>query len=79
MPILGYAEAGVATLTPLLFAQIATSMLLRWIVFGHVQDHWALRGIGIIGPGGTACTWLSASARAPVRELAALETATLAH
>jgi drug/metabolite transporter (DMT)-like permease len=79
MLILGYAKAGVATLTPLLFVQIATSMLLGWIVFGHVPDRWALLGICVIALGGTACTWLSARGRAPVRERAALETATRAN
>ena len=79
MLIVGYAKAGVATLTPLLFAQIASSMLLGWLVFGHVPDRWALGGICLIALGGATCTWLSTRGRAPVRDLAALENATMEH
>jgi drug/metabolite transporter (DMT)-like permease len=79
MLIVGYAKAGVATLTPLLFAQIATSTLLGWLVFGHVPDGQALLGICVIALGGAACTWLSTRERAPARDLAALENASMAH
>jgi drug/metabolite transporter (DMT)-like permease len=79
MLIVGYAKAGVATLTPLLFAQIATSTLLGWLVFSHVPDGWALLGIGVIAIGGAACTWLSTRERAPVPGPAALENASMAH
>ena len=63
MLIVGYAKAGVATLTPLLFAQIAASTLLGWLVFAHVPDGWALVGISAIMAGGAACMWLSARER----------------
>ena len=79
MLIVGYAKAGVATLTPLLFAQIATSTLLGWIVFSHVPDGLALAGICIIMLGGAACTWLSSRERAPAREPAELEQASMEH
>jgi drug/metabolite transporter (DMT)-like permease len=79
MLIVGYAKAGVATLTPLLFAQIGGSTLLGWIVFAHVPDGWALTGICIIGLGGAACTWLSTRERAPTRDAAALENASMEH
>ena len=79
MLIVGYAKAGVATLTPLLFAQIAGSTLLGWIVFSHVPDGWALVGICVIGLGGAACTWLSTRERAPARDAATLENASMEH
>ncbi len=79
MLIVGYAKAGVATLTPLLFAQIATSTLLGWIVFSHVPDGLALAGICIIMLGGAACTWLSTRERAPAPDAAELEQASMEH
>ncbi len=79
MLIVGYAKAGVATLTPLLFAQIATSTLLGWLVFAHVPDGLALLGICVIALGGAACTWLSTRERAPARDAAALENASMEH
>ena len=81
MLIVGYAKAGVATLTPLLFAQIAASTLLGWLVFAHVPDAWALAGIVLIMLGGAACMALSARERAPsrARDAAALENASMEH
>lgn len=75
MLIVGYARAGVATLTPLLFAQIAASTLLGWLVFAHVPDGWALVGISAIMAGGAACMWLSARER----EAATLEDVSMEH
>jgi len=65
MLVMGYAKAGVATLTPLLFAQIAFATLLGWLVFDHVPDAQALAGIALIATGGAACTWLTSRERAP--------------
>ncbi len=79
MLIVGYAKAGIATLTPLLYAQIAISTLLGWLVFGHVPDALALAGIVVITLGGAACTWLSAREREQARGLAALEDASMEH
>ncbi len=79
MLIVGYAKAGIATLTPLLFAQIATSTLLGWVVFSHVPDGWALAGLCIIALGGAACTWLSTRAQPRERGAAALENASMEH
>ena len=79
MLVVGYAKAGVATLTPLLFAQIAFSTLLGWVVFAHVPDGWALVGLCGIACGGAACTWLSARERAQPRDAAALANASMAH
>ena len=79
MLVVGYAKAGVATLTPLLFAQIAFSTLLGWLVFAHVPDGWALAGLCAIAFGGAACTWLSARERAPARGDAVLANASMEH
>jgi drug/metabolite transporter (DMT)-like permease len=79
MLIVGYAKAGAATLTPLLFAQIATSTLLGWLVFSHVPDGWALVGICVIAIGGAACTWLSTRERAPAPGPATLVNASMEH
>lgn len=53
--IVGYSEAGIAMLTPLLYVQIAFATLFGWAVFGHVPDAMALAGVAIIGIGGAAC------------------------
>ena len=79
MLIVGYAKAGIATLTPLLYAQIAFSTLLGWLVFAHVPDALALAGIAVITFAGAACTWLSAREREQARGLAALEDASMEH
>ena len=79
MLIVGYAKAGIAALTPLLYAQIAFSTLLGWVVFAHVPDALALAGIALITLSGAACTWLSARERQQAREPAALEDASMAH
>ncbi len=79
MLIVGYAKAGIAALTPLLYAQIAFSTLLGWLVFAHVPDALALTGIAVITLAGAACTWLSAREREQARGLAALEDASMEH
>ncbi len=79
MLIVGYAKAGIATLTPLLYAQIAFSTLLGWLVFAHVPDALALAGIAVITIGGAACTWLSARERGQASGPAALENASMEH
>jgi len=76
--IVGYAKAGIATLTPLLYGQIATSTLLGWLVFAHVPDALALSGIAVITGAGAACTWLSARERDRARGAAALDEASMA-
>ena len=79
MLIVGYAKAGIATLTPLLYAQIAFSTLAGWLVFAHVPDALALAGIAVITLAGAACTWLSAREREPARDPAALEESSMEH
>jgi drug/metabolite transporter (DMT)-like permease len=79
MLIVGYAKAGVATLTPLLFAQIAASTVLGWLVFAHVPEAWALAGICVITLGGAACMALSSRERAPERDATALANASMEH
>jgi drug/metabolite transporter (DMT)-like permease len=72
MLIVGYAKAGVATATPVLFAQSAGSTLLGRIVFPHVPDGWALAGACLIAIGGAAGTWLPMRERESARDAAAL-------
>jgi drug/metabolite transporter (DMT)-like permease len=74
--IVAYAKAGIATLTPLLFAQIAFGTLMGWVVFAHVPDALALAGICLIMLGGAACMWLSAREKA-ARRLARREGASV--
>ncbi len=57
--ILAYRRAAAATLTPLLYAQIAFAMLGGWIVFNHMPDHWSLLGMAMIAFCGAASAWLA--------------------
>jgi drug/metabolite transporter (DMT)-like permease len=68
--IVAYAKAGIAALTPLLFAQIAFGTLLGWLAFAHVPDALALAGICLIMLGGAACMWLSAREKGAPRRAA---------
>jgi len=79
MLVVGYAKAGAATLTPLLFAQIAFSTLLGWLVFAHVPDGWALAGLLAIAGGGATCTWLGTRERGRSRDAATLANASMEH
>ncbi len=57
--ILAYRRAPAATLTPLLYAQIAFAMLGGWLVFAHLPDGWALLGMAMIAACGAASAWLA--------------------
>jgi len=57
--ILAYRRSPAATLTPLLYAQIAFAMLGGWLVFRHVPDGWSLLGMAMIAFCGAASTWLA--------------------
>jgi len=57
--ILAYRRTAAATLTPLLYAQIAFAMLGGWLVFSHVPDSWALLGMTMIAFCGAASAWLA--------------------
>lgn len=57
--ILAYRRTAAATLTPLLYAQIAFAMLGGWLVFSHVPDGWALLGMAMIAACGAASAWLA--------------------
>jgi drug/metabolite transporter (DMT)-like permease len=59
MLILAFRRTPAATLTPLLYAQIAFAMLAGWIVFNHVPDGWSLVGMALIAFCGAASTWLA--------------------
>lgn len=57
--IQAYRRAPAATLTPLLYVQIAFAMLAGWLVFSHVPDGWALLGMMMIAFCGAASAWLA--------------------
>lgn len=57
--ILAYRRSPAATLTPLLYAQIAFAMLGGWLVFQHVPDGWSLLGMAMIAFCGAASAWLA--------------------
>ncbi|MEK9802356.1 MAG: DMT family transporter [Curvibacter sp.] len=57
--ILAFRRTPAATLTPLLYAQIAFAMLAGWIVFRHVPDGWSMIGMGLIAFCGAASAWLA--------------------
>lgn len=57
--ILAFRRTPAATLTPLLYAQIAFAMLGGWLVFSHVPDGWSLVGMAMIAFCGAASAWLA--------------------
>lgn len=57
--ILAYRRTSAATITPLLYVQIAFALLGGWLVFSHVPDGWSLIGIGMIASCGAAAAWLA--------------------
>jgi drug/metabolite transporter (DMT)-like permease len=57
---LAYTRSPASALTPFLYAQIGTSMLLGWLVFQHVPSHWGLVGMLVIAISGASSAWLSA-------------------
>ncbi|MDP3701977.1 MAG: DMT family transporter [Hylemonella sp.] len=57
--ILAFRRTPAATLTPLLYVQIAFAMLAGWIVFSHVPDGWSLVGMVMIAFCGAASAWLA--------------------
>jgi drug/metabolite transporter (DMT)-like permease len=57
--IQAFRRAPAATLTPLLYAQIAFAMLGGWLVFGHVADGWSLVGMTLIAFCGALNAWLA--------------------
>lgn len=59
MLIHAYRRAPAATLTPLLYVQIAFAMLGGWLVFAHVPDGWSLVGMVMIAFCGAASAWLA--------------------
>lgn len=57
---LAYARAPATALTPFLYTQIGTSMLLGWLVFQHVPSQWGIIGMVVIAISGASSAWLSA-------------------
>lgn len=61
--IQAFRRAPAATLTPLLYAQIAFAMLGGWLVFDHVADGWSLMGMMLIAFCGALNAWLAVTER----------------
>lgn len=57
---IAYTRAPAATLTPYLYGQIGSAMLLGWLVLNHVPDQWSIAGMVIIAVCGGSGAWLSA-------------------
>jgi drug/metabolite transporter (DMT)-like permease len=57
--LLAFRRAPAATITPLLYSQIAFALFGGWLVFAHVPDGWSLIGIGMIAGCGAAAAWLA--------------------
>jgi drug/metabolite transporter (DMT)-like permease len=57
--ILAFRRAPAATITPLLYAQIAFALFGGWLVFSHVPDGWSLIGMAMIASCGAAAAWLA--------------------
>lgn len=61
---LAFSRAPAATLTPYLYTQVGTAMLLGWLVRGHVPNPLGLMGIVIIVACGASSAWMTAHTRA---------------
>jgi drug/metabolite transporter (DMT)-like permease len=57
--ILAFRRAPAATITPLLYSQIAFALLGGWLVFSHVPDGWSLAGMAMIACCGATAAWLA--------------------
>jgi drug/metabolite transporter (DMT)-like permease len=57
---MAYTRAPAATLTPYLYGQIGSAVLLGWLVLHHVPDNLGLVGMLIIAVCGGSGAWLSA-------------------
>jgi drug/metabolite transporter (DMT)-like permease len=57
--ILAFRRAPAATITPLLYSQIAFALFGGWLVFSHVPDAWSLAGMAMIACCGAAAAWLA--------------------
>lgn len=57
--LLAFRQTPAATLTPLMYLQIAFAMLAGWLVFNHVPDGWSLLGMLLIACCGAASAWLA--------------------
>lgn len=57
---MAYSRAPATELTPFLYTQIGTSMLLGWLFFQHVPTQWGVIGMVVIAISGASSAWLSA-------------------
>ena len=54
-----YEHAKPATISPFLYSQIPFAVLVGWLMYGHIPDHWAIWGMVAIAVGGALSAWLS--------------------
>lgn len=75
MLVLAFGLAPMATLMPLLYAQIGFAAVASWLVFQHAPDAVGWIGMGMIAACGATSAWLNvreaAAARMPVSTLGA--------
>jgi drug/metabolite transporter (DMT)-like permease len=57
--IFAFGVAPMATLMPFIYVQIATALVVSWIVFRHVPDAWAWVGMSVIAACGAASAWMN--------------------
>jgi len=72
--IFALGKAPTATLMPFVYAQIAFAALIGWFAFGHLPDHWAWVGMGVIAACGASSAALNLRRR-PVAAAAAVDVA----
>ncbi len=70
--VLAYQRASAATLVPYLYTHIGFAVLAGWLVFGHVPDHWAQMGIGLIALCGVGSAWMTARQSRPAMQAPAI-------
>jgi len=57
--IFAFGVAPMATLMPFIYVQIATALVVSWLVFRHVPDAWAWVGMAVIAACGAASAWMN--------------------
>ncbi len=57
--IFAFGVAPMATLMPFIYVQIATALVVSWVVFRHVPDAWAWVGMAVIAACGATSAWLN--------------------
>ena len=66
--VLAFGLAPVATLMPVLYAQIGFATALSWLVFRHAPDAWGWLGMTVVAACGAASAWLNVREAAATRQ-----------